>query len=1018
MYPATKNMDTISSGTGITYQATPAVGANGQIIMQLIPVRTVKENGDLALMMESECNPTLKRTATVSFTPKPVEVVTPDPCVTQFVRTQVSLGSVLPNKANFNLHNSKDKPSPQKQSLLEEVTLIETPAELCDMSEMDKSSPTLTDHSVEISPNKQLQRVPASELPPTIRKHVLTSSDDLVYVSTTQPVDDDVIPVESSVQSSLKQLPNKTPLLPSVRPKPSLKFIPHAPQRPNSPIRWMIEEEEVLAPPVLPSSGVADKILQNLAERERAHWSQDILNNTVSGDREEDALVLCNGEVFQKCSPTLQTGTSDSSTRSYVFTKTTLPPQKTPAGLSQSRRIYRFILPQRSNDVIDLCDDGHALRKYRQATSAVTVPEEDNVVFMSYTPPDSGSGAAEDLIQEGVNMNRVNSRDTREEKCTGMDLITGSVDDASTSDSSSMCSAVDINTWIIENFYHPAPVSLLKPASQHISDHLLRRMFGITADVKIILQRIDEASTGAPPVVLHHSKSTLTEVHYQKPTSKPHEEEEPSRQESEGCCELSVASVTPYRLLRPPTCSHFETETKPLPYSETKNPSDQSDAEEDMLMGYMEPIDEDLFSMDERHSPHKHGLRKRIRRTRKRTTCPCCVSGPQLLATKPSLKTNLPEKLAPPKKKVDANKTARKRGRPPGKISSLTAKGKKSESAEKGGAWSTSVDEIRRLRELLKEKEKALKRLKKNSSYSYFRHCSGKAFILKRTARKSAIGSETNVSADTSSTSPLPLGSVPQNYQVAVVIYQGRIYLSIRKPRRSQQQREAFDAPPASKSATPSASGTSAKSLKKRAAPQAPPKPAGKQPKRKRLRIPLPPGSLKLSLTKKNSTPNQKPLIGNRPERTPTQSKETQSEKKKDVTHNRREGSSSQAAPFVPTSADGAHKVDDQSQSHVTAEQTAEEAAGWVQEETNTSSERQSTGEGEAAATSNIHTNVQTDSRDHGSAGQSWTRRESQSGSSSLQQECDFKELEQEEKIAQIKAKLRTQEAALKNMPN
>lgn len=53
------------------------------------------------------------------------------------------------------------------------------------------------------------------------------------------------------------------------------------------------------------------------------------------------------------------------------------------------------------------------------------------------------------------------------------------------------------------------------------------------------------------------------------------------------------------------------------------------------------------------------------------------------------------------------------------------------------------------------------------------------------------------------------------------------------------------------------------------------------------------------------------------------------------------------------------------------------------------------------------------------SSTQSWTRRESQGAagaSTSLQQEFDYKDLEQEEKIARMKAKLRKSDAALNNL--
>lgn len=140
----------------------------------------------------------------------------------------------------------------------------------------------------------------------------------------------------------------------------------------------------------------------------------------------------------------------------------------------------------------------------------------------------------------------------------------------------------------------------------------------------------------------------------------------------------------------------------------------------------------------------------------------------------------------------------------------------------------------------------------------------------------------------------------------------------------------------------------------------------------------------------------QKLVNGSRPER----SKETQGEN----------NTTSQTSSFVPKLS---HRVDNQSQSQtfnrVIPEQIPEEAASW------NNPGLSAAGGGEAANSgqdSIMQTNSQTDSRE-----QSWTRRETQS--SSLQQQpppCDFKELEQDEKIAQIKARLRQKEAELKNL--
>jgi len=60
---------------------------------------------------------------------------------------------------------------------------------------------------------------------------------------------------------------------------------------------------------------------------------------------------------------------------------------------------------------------------------------------------------------------------------------------------------------------------------------------------------------------------------------------------------------------------------------------------------------------------------------------------------------------------------------------------------------------------------------------------------------------------------PLPRGSAPRMYKDAIILYNGRIYLSIRNPNRRRP--EASEPQPAAQSSVPSTSAVSSKSLKK-----------------------------------------------------------------------------------------------------------------------------------------------------------------------------------------------------------
>uniref|UniRef100_A0A4W6CY17 Ligand dependent nuclear receptor interacting factor 1 n=1 Tax=Lates calcarifer TaxID=8187 RepID=A0A4W6CY17_LATCA len=252
------------SGTGVFYQAIPAVGADGRNIMKLIPVEIV--NGRYVQNQISKPRMDSTPQKAVSFSSAPVQMVKKtalSPSATQqLVRKEVSFVSALPHQVQLNHGNSLNKHPPQQQTVnfMAKVPLIATPATSCGNSVRPPARLPVTVKSpalprgqyLQIPSNAQVRTVPASELPPDIKKQIFTSSADsspcsglpsVVYVSPVMTMDQGV----DSGLHSLK-LPSKTSNKASYRPpakgsKPPLKLIPKVSQRPNSPIKWEIEEE-------------------------------------------------------------------------------------------------------------------------------------------------------------------------------------------------------------------------------------------------------------------------------------------------------------------------------------------------------------------------------------------------------------------------------------------------------------------------------------------------------------------------------------------------------------------------------------------------------------------------------------------------------------------------------------------------------------------------------------------------------------------------------------------------------
>ncbi|XP_078110327.1 uncharacterized protein lrif1 [Sander vitreus] len=467
MFPATKNMDSIHSGTGVFYQAIPAVGADGKNIMKLIPVQMV--NGQFFQSPISKTDSTQQKAVAVNIASAPVQTVqkaVPSPSASQqVVRKQVSIINVFPNQVGLDRGSSLNKQPLQQQkvNLIAVVPQMETTAANSAKSgRLPGPLPvTVKDPAIprgrylQITPNATVPRVPAvqtvprvpavqtvptvprvpavqtipaSELPPRVKRPILPSpansspssgSAGVVYTSPPVPT---VSPQSVSALDTLKFLCNVSNATscgsPSEGPKPHLKLIPKVSQRPNSPIKWVIEEEDNFTAPALDpvNFSVSSEILRAVAERESAPKPCDALTNPVSGSSlgksgqgQESTSVTCNRKVVlaaKNGSVPYKMGKSDSPTaagKSYEYNKTTVPSsqQSLESVSPQKRQGIRIIIPKGSHEVIDLCDDD-ALNDSSQPAasvhmSAATRPDEDNVIFVSYIPPKTDSESTQDL---------------------------------------------------------------------------------------------------------------------------------------------------------------------------------------------------------------------------------------------------------------------------------------------------------------------------------------------------------------------------------------------------------------------------------------------------------------------------------------------------------------------------------------------------------------------------------------------------------------------------------------------
>lgn len=435
----------VFSGTGVFYQAMPAVGADGKNIMKLIPVQVVNGKFVHTQISKPKMFPKLHNITTKKESCAHVHLgkraALNSSATQQIVREQVSLVDALPNQVVRTEQcvapgNSLNKIPLQQQTLnlmaKKPLTTLATDCGKSTRLPVTIKSPVLPrGQYLQIPSNAQVQTVPLSQLPAGIKKQIFassassSSSSDLpsvVYVSPVTTVNQSTIPPINPAPQTLSNTSNMTSHS-SAGSRPHLKLIPKVSQRPNSPIKWVIEEEEedsirrpTLDPLVPPS--ITSEILQAVAERDVTSKHHEMMANETPispsslarGEKpHENALVMCSGKVFfvakkRKQPFKLKSRGADppiAAAESYQVKKSSVPSSQN--SLSQDSRI---IIPDESDDVIDLCNDDCPDDSSQQGASGgmstMTHLDEDNVIFVSYIPPKSNCGSTQDVTQKSL----------------------------------------------------------------------------------------------------------------------------------------------------------------------------------------------------------------------------------------------------------------------------------------------------------------------------------------------------------------------------------------------------------------------------------------------------------------------------------------------------------------------------------------------------------------------------------------------------------------------------------------
>ncbi len=452
------NFSSSFSGTGVYYQAMPAVGLDGKNVMKLIPVQKVngqfyqtpfsteRDSVDLQLKACAKLiHPpaaassqtqirlpslqpiadgryvlkTLPQIRTVSNAVKTQHGGTNDLIILNSKPVQVPLSI-----QSLSQYSGQLPPRPNGQGMVAVQTMPVT-----------VKSPVLPNgHFLQIPPNAKVRTLPATALPQSIKCRIMNSVSDnsnlqkspptVVFVSPVNSVklnsDQQVVSVTkpSQIQKTLFQNPPTNLQTPVCVPKTNKEVY--------TPLKWVVQEgtgasAPCLVPVMTPnvnsdtlkavkhvnSVGTANKIVPS-----KSTPPQTSQEKITPG--KDNALVMCNGKVYFVAKKNSEIAKdvmiSEGAKRAIVSTSPALPASSA-LGTNSSNQDPKINL----SEIIDLCDDeeGTSTRLGDAPGNLPTLSqtevdesdEDSNVIFVSYIPPKTDT-RADDKVEKDASQNK------------------------------------------------------------------------------------------------------------------------------------------------------------------------------------------------------------------------------------------------------------------------------------------------------------------------------------------------------------------------------------------------------------------------------------------------------------------------------------------------------------------------------------------------------------------------------------------------------------------------------------
>ncbi|XP_059378864.1 ligand-dependent nuclear receptor-interacting factor 1-like [Carassius carassius] len=444
----------MEGGTGVYYQAMPAVGPDGKNVMKLIPVQKVNghfyqtpfstERDRVDLQLKSNVKPIHPPAASSSQTQTRLPSLQPIAderyilktlpqvrTVSNAVKTQHGGASNLiihdpkPVHVPLSTHSASQysvqlPPQPNRRVMAPVQTLPVT-----------VKSPVLPNgHFLQIPANAKVRTLPATALPQSIKCRIMNSVSNTLNLEKGPPTVVFVSPVNSVKLNSDQQVVSVTK--PSqiqetlFQNLPASVSVPKMNEEVNTPLKWVVQEGTgVSAPCLIPVStpNVSSDTMKAVKHVNSVGTVNEIAPSKPTPPQashekitpgKDNALVMCNGKVYFVAKKNSQIAKdvmiSEGGKRGVVSTSPALPASSA-LGPSSPKQDPNLNV----SEIIDLCDDEEEMSTCLGGSpgnlptpSQTEVDESDedsNVIFVSYIPPKSESHTG-DKVERAASQNK------------------------------------------------------------------------------------------------------------------------------------------------------------------------------------------------------------------------------------------------------------------------------------------------------------------------------------------------------------------------------------------------------------------------------------------------------------------------------------------------------------------------------------------------------------------------------------------------------------------------------------